>query len=160
MKSVSDCFIWIKQRKSEPDLGLVWRLKPQMSRAAVAGVDEGTPAWSLQDGPAVAVKAETAALETGCCSAAAVIWGRKCEDNEDAAIKTSNTENQRDRHSDVGKHTHHVQASPMHKKAEIRNSNGVWLHWGQGGETNRGESCIKIKSKGKQRDRKREETHC
>lgn len=57
------------------DLALVWCLKPQ----SVAAVDVGAVvalACSLQDGPAeeaatVAVAA-AAALESGCCSAAAI----------------------------------------------------------------------------------------
>lgn len=101
------------------DLALVWCLKPQLSTAAVAAgavetvgtvVVVVTPTCSFQDGFAVAEEAEAAtaaaaAPESGCCSAAA-IWGRKCEDNEGAAIKTSNTENQKERHKDAGKHAH------------------------------------------------------
>lgn len=58
------------------DLALVWCLKPQ----SVAAVDVGAVvavvalACSLQDGPAeeAATVAAAAALESGCCSAAAI----------------------------------------------------------------------------------------
>lgn len=68
-------------------LALVWCLKPQLSMAAgAAGAAEAAgavvavaavvaPMCKFQDGIAVAEKAEaaTAALESGCCSAAAVV---------------------------------------------------------------------------------------
>lgn len=54
------------------DLALVWCLKPQ----SVAAVDVGAVvalACSLQDGPAEeAATVAAAALESGCCSAAAI----------------------------------------------------------------------------------------
>lgn len=60
------------------DLAPVLCLKPQLSTAAVAvgaAVAVAAPTCSLQNGPAVAEEAATAvaaALESGCCSAAAI----------------------------------------------------------------------------------------
>lgn len=95
----------------------------------MAAVAVEAPMCNLQDGPAAAEEAETAAaLESGCCSAAAVIWGRKCEDNEGAAIKTSNTENQKDGHKRCGQTcTQTNQTSPNAGLSRNKESNGVWL---------------------------------
>lgn len=65
-------YVHRKGDDGNPDLALVWCLKSQ----SVAAVDVGAVValtCNLQDGPAEeAVTATAAALESGCCSAAAI----------------------------------------------------------------------------------------